>query len=341
MRVGLLGGSFDPVHKGHIELGAAALRQLKLDRVYYVLSPKSPFKTTCALTSIQERLRLLRKALSNSRFKIGLWEVARGGVSYMVDTVRAYKRRHPKDDLFLIVGSDILPGFKKWRNPRQLLQLSRLVVGLRPGYKRYRPQRLLGAEIIYLKGRFPDLSSTQMRAESGHSPQRARHSRAVAVLAAQLGRRHGWNPQEAYQAGLYHDWAKEWSPQELKAYVKKHRVSVPSLKFIKKHSPHVLHAYVGAAVVKRNGLIENPKALQAIASHTLGNPQMTLEDKILYVADLCSHDRTFKEATLIRALALKDIQAGFKAALALKIAFNLRHSRPLHPMTLTVWNNNT
>jgi nicotinate-nucleotide adenylyltransferase len=163
MRVGLLGGSFDPIHVGHISLARAAQRQLKLPRIYFVVAKHSPFKSASAQTPAAVRAQLVRRALQgNKSFRVALWELKRRGPSYTVDTLRAYKKAHPRDEVFFITGSDALAGFKKWKNPSAILKLAQLVVGRRPGAKLTLPHK----NVITLKGRFPNVSSTGLRSGS-------------------------------------------------------------------------------------------------------------------------------------------------------------------------------
>jgi nicotinate-nucleotide adenylyltransferase len=163
MRVGLLGGSFDPVHNGHLALASAARRQLRLSKVWFVLSPRSPFKMDRAQTPVRTRLALLSLALKGQRaFKIGRWELKRRGPSYTISTLQHYKRKHPSDHVHLIMGSDALAGFPRWRRADDIRRLARLAVGLRPHAVRRVPASLK-ISVDLLRGRFPDVSSTELR----------------------------------------------------------------------------------------------------------------------------------------------------------------------------------
>jgi nicotinate-nucleotide adenylyltransferase len=161
-RIGVLGGTFDPVHNGHLALAQAALRQLKLDTVYFLLSPRSPFKLRQKITPAPLRLAMLRRALVGRRgFRVATWELNRRGPSYMVTTLSRRKKSHPREEIFLILGSDAFAGFERWKNPRKILDLATVVVGRRPGANL--PKRIPGATV--LNGTFPLISSTDLRAE--------------------------------------------------------------------------------------------------------------------------------------------------------------------------------
>jgi predicted HD superfamily hydrolase involved in NAD metabolism len=170
------------------------------------------------------------------------------------------------------------------------------------------------------------------------SPARYQHSLSVAELAGVLGKHHGWNVDRARLAGLLHDWAKEWTPQNLARYVENNGIKIPNLKFIQKVSPNLLHAYVGSHEVRERNWITNPRDIHAIASHSLGDMKMGVEDKILFVADLASPDRIFPEAKDVRELAKIDLKKGFIEALRIKIQYQLKKYKAIHPLPVRVWN---
>src|SRR5262245_12213562 len=116
MKVGLLGGSFDPVHNGHLKLAAAARRQLGLKKVFFVLTPRSPSKLKSAVTPVSTRLRWLRASLKGRPYQIGPWELKNRGPTYSIKTVRKYHQAHPKDRIFFIMGSDAWKTFDRWKN---------------------------------------------------------------------------------------------------------------------------------------------------------------------------------------------------------------------------------
>jgi predicted HD superfamily hydrolase involved in NAD metabolism len=170
------------------------------------------------------------------------------------------------------------------------------------------------------------------------SPYRYHHSLCVADLAEELGNKYGWNPETAYRAGLLHDCAKEWSPQQMISYVKKKRLKIPKLKFILKNSTNLMHAYIGAAYAKEQGWLTDKIALRAISAHTLGAKKMSLADKIIFVADFSSADRRHASSSEVRRVARKNFVQGFKLALYYKILSHLLKQKPIHPLVLKVWN---
>ena len=169
-KIGILGGTFDPVHDGHLALARAARDQLKLDRVYMVLSPLSPFKLDKEITPVAERLAMLGLALEKEKdILIGEWELRRKGPSYTVNTLSDYKKNNPKHDLYLILGSDAMAGLDKWKSPQRILTLATVVVGRRPGM----PLKVSNLEgrMFFLRGTFPPVSSTEIRRNIAKFPK--------------------------------------------------------------------------------------------------------------------------------------------------------------------------
>ncbi len=133
-RLGLFGGSFDPVHLGHLLVALAAREELKLDRLFFIPAAQSPFKPGQTPTAAAERLRLLRLALAGQTWcEIDEQEIRRGGVSYTVETVRNYARHFPGAELFYLIGGDHVLKLPKWREADELARMVEFVVIPRPG----------------------------------------------------------------------------------------------------------------------------------------------------------------------------------------------------------------
>jgi nicotinate-nucleotide adenylyltransferase len=134
MKLGLFGGSFDPVHLGHLLVAQAAREELELSRLFFIPAAQSPFKPDRKPTPAPDRLRLLRLALAGQTWcEIDEQELKRGGVSYTIDTVRQYAARFPGAELFYLIGADHVPQLPKWRQAGELAGLARFVVIARPG----------------------------------------------------------------------------------------------------------------------------------------------------------------------------------------------------------------
>jgi nicotinate-nucleotide adenylyltransferase len=133
-RIGLFGGSFDPVHLGHLLVAQAAREELNLARLFFIPAAQSPFKPDLQPTPAPERLRLLRLALAGQPWcEIDEQEIRRGGISYTIDTVRDFVRRFPEAQRFYLIGADHLRQLPKWRAAEELARLVEFVVLPRPG----------------------------------------------------------------------------------------------------------------------------------------------------------------------------------------------------------------
>ncbi len=133
-RIGLYGGSFDPVHLGHLLVAMAALEEVPLDRVFFIPAAQSPFKPDRLLAPAHERLRLLRLALAGqTQMEVDAQELERGGISYTISTVRAYREKYPACELFYLIGEDHVSQLEKWRDASELQKQIEFLIIPRPG----------------------------------------------------------------------------------------------------------------------------------------------------------------------------------------------------------------
>ncbi len=133
-RIGLFGGTFDPIHLGHMLMAQAAREELALTRCIFVPAAQSPFKPDQNPATAAERLRLLRLALAGLDWcEIDDQEITRGGVSYTIETVTDYSRHYPGAELFYLIGADQLSQLPKWRDAEALARLAQFAVIPRPG----------------------------------------------------------------------------------------------------------------------------------------------------------------------------------------------------------------
>ena len=138
MRTGILGGTFNPPHLGHLVCAQEAHLQLGLDRVIFIPAASPPHKPVEDEPGIDQRLALCRAAIEGDeeRFAVSDLEASREGPSYTVDTLEELRSGMPDSELFLIVGADVAVGFPEWRDPRRVLSLAHLAVADRPGTPR-------------------------------------------------------------------------------------------------------------------------------------------------------------------------------------------------------------
>jgi len=171
MNVGILGGTFDPVHSGHLILAEVAREQLNLNEVLFIPAGQPWLKVERTITPAEHRLQMLRLALDDTPyFRTSEMEIKRSGPTYTIDTINALKKRFSaEDELFFILGQDNLMQLPQWHDAPELIQLCYLVAAPRPGVKK--PDlKALEAEIpgirqrvMLMKEPLVDISATDIR----------------------------------------------------------------------------------------------------------------------------------------------------------------------------------
>ena len=164
-RIGILGGTFDPIHQGHLALARAALEQLKLDRLIFVPAFRHPLpqKESGTNASAEVRLEMVSLAIKKEpRFEVSDCEVKRKGISYTVDTLKVFREQYPTpNELFFITGGDWGKALDQWKNIETIFSLAHFVVAKRPGFDtKHLPKGVQLLDFIPL-----DISSTEIRAQ--------------------------------------------------------------------------------------------------------------------------------------------------------------------------------
>ena len=166
-KIGILGGSFDPAHKGHLLISKIALRKIKLKKIYWVVARKNPFKKK-PLYSLKKRLLLAKKITKNTKkIKIlYLDEIIKSSRS--IEVVKYILKKYKAKDIYFIVGSDILLELHKWKSWKRIVKLTKLVVFSRKGYDRNRvnsvvAKYLKNKKIKYIKNKRINISSSSLR----------------------------------------------------------------------------------------------------------------------------------------------------------------------------------
>ena len=173
MRLGVFGGSFDPVHLGHLELATCCRQQAALETVWFVPAARQPHKPQGPEASDADRLAMLKLALADRpEFGVCTLELDRGGVSYTVDTLEAIHAERPHAELFLLMGADSLKDLPHWREPARVCQLATPLVVHRagaaaPDFQRLRPlvgeQRLTAIRNCQVEMPAMPISSSRIR----------------------------------------------------------------------------------------------------------------------------------------------------------------------------------
>jgi nicotinate-nucleotide adenylyltransferase len=165
VRLAIFGGSFDPPHVGHLLAAGDACDRLELDRVVFVPTATQPLKAGRTVATAEQRLAMVKLlAGADPRFEVSAFEVEQGGLSFTVNTLSHFATLHPADELFLLLGADVLESFDQWKEPGRILQLARVVL-LERQRSEAKPARsgLDEADVIRLPTRRVDISSTEIR----------------------------------------------------------------------------------------------------------------------------------------------------------------------------------
>ncbi len=361
MRIGILGGTFDPPHNAHVELARVARAALRLDRILIVPSGDPPYKK--CLASARDRLAMARAAFRDvPDAEVSEIEISRAGASYAVDTVRALRSLYPGAAFTYILGADAVAKLPDWVGYGELRTMCGFAYAARSG------ARVAGVPAVCIDAALPAVSSSEARMliaqgkdaraiipttvadcidqkglyiadrpedalvedlRARLSPHRFLHSLGVRDEAAALAAQHGSSPGKARIAGLLHDCAKHLSDAELLSFADEAGADAEE-----KANPRLLHAPVGALFARTRYGVRDPEVLRAIRRHTVGGPGMTPLDMIVYVADYIEPNREpFPGVEEARACARTDIRRAVVECARQTCDYTDRRGRCPHPAT--------
>jgi len=160
MKIGILGGTFNPIHIGHLILAEEAREKLILDKIIFVPTYLPPHKDNSDIAPANDRLAMVKLSISGNRyFSISGLEIKRDGRSYTIDTIKEFKTIYPNDDLYFIIGSDLLKYLDEWKDLVEIIKMVKFIVATRPGY----PLEKIPAYISTVAIRAVDISGFEIR----------------------------------------------------------------------------------------------------------------------------------------------------------------------------------
>lgn len=163
-RLGVLGGTFDPIHLGHLVLAEQVREKLQLEKVIFIPSASPPHKTEQKLSPAEDRFEMTKLALDgNPHFSVSDIELKREGPSYTVETLRELKKLYKNSEIYFLTGSDVLEEIKDWKDPEEIYELAKIVIGVRPGFDKFDPKNHFVQKSIIFNITGIDISSTQIR----------------------------------------------------------------------------------------------------------------------------------------------------------------------------------
>lgn len=328
MKIGIYGGSFNPIHKGHTEIAKQAITELGLDKLYFVPAYKSPFKSKIKYAPVEDRVNMI-DLVKPEKSEVSLFEANRKGVSYTIDTVRYFKQQFPNDELYLIIGSDNLYKLNKWKSIDEIASSTQIVVFRREG--NFSKENVKKYDAILLKNDLLDYASSWFRKGylSNSEPKvveyiannylyvtdilvnmvdakRHKHCLAVGSLAAQYAKSLNLNPKKAWLAGVFHDITKGMEKSWHREYLEKNGIDELMIK------DYQLHSLTGYLWVKNEYKLSDEEILNAIRVHTSLEMELSTFDKIIYAADKLAEGRKFEGIQELRKLMFTDFEEGFR-----------------------------
>ncbi len=377
MRIGIFGGSFDPVHTQHVSLAEAAIQNLRLDRLFVMPAAAPPHKIGKTLTADETRLRMCEIAFAPlEKVEISDYEIAQGGLSYTYLTCRHFRTLYPDAEIFWLVGTDMLRDFPTWKHPESILNDVTLAVCARAekeGWierERAAFSRRFGKEFAVVGYNGADVSSTRIRVLAGAGENvEAFVGKEVAVYIAENGLYEIAgakaalaleNPKrKAHSLRVAETAAKkavEMRLSERKAIAaglfhdcaKNLESTSPlldgfSLKTEWGEVPEpVLHQFAGAYVAQTAFHVEDADVVNAIRFHTSGRAEMSELEKLVFLADMVEEERIYEGVENLRALFWAKKGTGaldecLERALEETVIYLKKKGADVYPLTLKAY----
>lgn len=346
----IFGGTFDPVHNGHLRIASFSAKKFSA-KVIFVPNKSPRWKEP--ITDIIHRLSMLEIALKKADFEyeISRYEVDKDeDINYSIDTVKYFKEKYPHDHLYFLIGADQVNQFDKWLDAVELSSLATIIYSSRPGFKLNEDniKKYNMVSLDYLES--GDVSSSDIRELKSLdldldvlryiednklyfiskiskyvNEKRLLHSIQVARLAYEIARVNKLDNLERYYiAAILHDVGKSSNGEDKNA-----------VEFMKKHFPEYVdlprfayHQFIGEYIAKKDFNIEDEEILEAIKYHCTGNSNMKRIGMIVYASDKIEPTREFDSTWLINS-CLKDWYQGFIDTLIDNKKYLLGHAKDI------------
>ena len=352
MSVLIFGGSFDPIHNGHIDIAKRVKNFLNVEKVLFLIAKKPRWKNITTDDSM--RLEMLKIALQGIEWaKIDLTEFESiDEINYTYNTILKI-RSEINDELYFLIGADQLNQLDKWYNIEKLAKLCRFVCVNRVDYP-LNQDNIDKYQVILINEEISDMSSSSLRElrnldcpkpvldyiiehdlyftkilKSYMSKKRYLHSVSVANLCYQIALENNLNPYISYLSGLIHDIGKEVNMVKQREYMEENYNDLVN------HIPHQLYyQFLSNYIAKEKLKIKNPEVLDAIIYHATGNKELSDYAMIVYASDKIEPLRGYDSSHLINKCR-ENYYNGFKEVLKENMLFLAsKQEAYLNPLTL-------
>lgn len=332
MKIILFGGSFDPIHIGHLKIAEKAIESINADKLIFIPTFLSPHKDKTDATSI-DRYNMINLILeNNNKFDISDYEINKSEMSFSFQTIKHFKEIYPNDELYLLIGNDQLENFHNWKENKYILENIKIICAHKKDDAKY---IINTKNIIFINNDLCDISSTKIKEkncinnldskiisyinENGiyynyrvlpfMNEQRFLHSLRVAQMAKKLANNHCINEKQAWVAGLYHDISKE--SKELISIARENNIIIPT-------KEKLLHGIIGSIFIKKYYNFNDQLILNAIARHTkpydYGFGEISDLDMLIYCCDKLEpmrNDEDINNIDYYRKLIKEDLKKTF------------------------------
>ncbi len=367
MRIGLLGGTFNPIHNAHVQMARIARDEAALDLVLLMVAADPPHKRVDGSVSAEERLRLVTLALEGEeRIVPSDLEILRGGKSYTLLTLQELCERYPGAEISIILGSDMLADLPNWYHPEEVLKRADVLCVPRIGRNENDEETAkalalrYGARVTMLSARADMISSTEIRKQlfaglpvDGLMPEaveqavyeggeyfpadvRALQQKCRPALS-EMRYRHVCGTMRA-AARLSVFWQQDGQKARVAALLHDcakclEPLTQEVLSGDESGIASVHHAFAGAVLAKMEYGISDETILRAIRLHTTGDAGMTVFEALIYTADLIEPTRTFDGVEEDRAKLTQDVDAYMQYVLNREQQHLAKKGRSMHPAT--------
>ena len=163
VKIGILGGTFDPPHVAHLIAAELAVGEFALDKMLWMPATQSPLKSRPDISSVEDRLAMTRLAIQgNPKFEVSRIELDRGGASFAIETLRSLRKQFADAEMYLLIGRDQFEQFASWRKPEEILRLAKVIVMNRPG-DAANASTQFDTSVTYLTMPLLEISATEIR----------------------------------------------------------------------------------------------------------------------------------------------------------------------------------